>query len=247
MAATKILWIVALNNVDAFVAQAQAVGATGVAIRTRNQNFDKSIPKFHDAGIQVLGWRFPPVIKAKALAQAAHVVELMQAGLDGFIVDPEGDHAAGAIDNWDQAGLEGLAQEFCDTIRNAFPDKLFGTTSDHRALRTYPNLPFATFFQNSDKVYPQSYWRMQTPNGPKPVGKGHPRLNYEVGLEAYNEAGAELGKIVPMAGEIALAKPGEIEEYVAAAADHNVDELHFYSADVDENIPQHVFDSIAAA
>ena len=241
--ANKVLWIVTLDDVDAFLQQARAVGATKVAIRTRNKNFDESIPRFHDAGIEVLGWRFPPVVRDKALAQAAQVVELMKIGLDGFIVDPEGDANPGI--NWDQTGLEDLAQEFCDTIRNAFPDKLFGTTSDHRALRTYPNLPFATFFKNSDKVYPQSYWRMATAQGPKPVGKGHPRLNYNVGLEAYVEAGAALENIIPIAGEIALARDGEIEEYAAAASENNVDDLQFYTFDAEENVPQAVFDAIA--
>jgi hypothetical protein len=245
VAANKVLWIVTLDDVDAFVQQAQAVGATKVAIRTRNTNFDESIPAFHDAGIQVLGWRFPPVVHDKAIAQANHVVELMKTGLDGFIVDPEGDASNPGI-NWDQAGLQGLAQEFCDTIRNPFPDKLFGTTSDHRARRTFPKLPFATFIRNSDKVYPQSYWRMQTNHGPKPVGKGHPRPNYEVGLEAWQEAGAELENIIPIAGEIALATPDEINEYATAASDNNIDELQFYTADADENVPQAVFDAIAS-
>lgn len=245
-ATNKVLWIVVLDDVDAFVEQSQAVGATKVAIRTRNTNFDESIQKFHDVHIEVLGWRFPPVKRQKALAQAEQVVELMKNGLDGFIVDPEGDASNPDI-NWDQTGLDDLAQEFCDTIRNAFPDKLFGTTSDHRARRTFPRLPFATFINNSDKVYPQSYWRMRTPQGPKPVGKGHPGPNYLVGLEAWQEAGADLGKIIPIAGEIALAKAGEIQEYATAALENNVDELQFYTADADENVPQAVFDAIAAA
>lgn len=243
-AAKKILWTVDLNNISAFLQTAQAVGATAVAIRTRNTNFDKSIPAFHDAGIQVLGWRFPPVVHDKALAQANQVVELMKIGLDGFIVDPEGDASNPGI-NWDQAGLEGLAQEFCDTIRNPFPDKLFGTTSDHRAARVYPKLPFATFIGNSDKVYPQSYWRMETSTGPKPVGKGKPGPNYDVGLSAWQEVGAELGKIIPIGGEIVLATPAEIEAYAAAASANNVDELHFYATDDQGGIPGAISESIA--
>jgi hypothetical protein len=146
--------------------------------------------------------------------------------------------------NWDQPGLEDLANEYCSIITTAFPDRLFGTTSDHRAKRVYPNLPWNAFIDNSDKVYPQAYWRMQTPQGPRPVGKGQPAPNYEVALTAWQEVGAAVEAMVPMAGEIALARTGEIEAYGAAAAVNNVTELHFYAAD--EQVPLTVFQSIGS-
>ena len=67
---------------------------------------------------------------------------------------------------------------------------------------------------------------MQTEDGPRPVGNGKPQPNYEVALSAWQEVGAAIGTIVPMAGEIALARPGEIEAYGAAAASNGIDELH---------------------
>ena len=243
MATNKVLWVVNLPSIHALVQQAQSVKATAVAIRTTANNFGESIPAFHDEGIQVLGWRFPPTVRSIALDQAQHVVELMQLELDGFIVDPEG-HEKSSL-NWDQPGLADLAEQYCTIIRTAFPGKLFGTTSDHRAARVYPRLTWEAFINNSDKVYPQAYWRMQTDHGPRPVGKGRPQPNYDVALSAWEQVGAEAGKIIPMAGEIALAKQGEIESYVAAAATNGVNELHFYAAD--EGVPMSVFQSIAAA
>jgi hypothetical protein len=227
--ASKVLWIVNLHNIPHFLNQAREVGATAVAVRTTADNFHDSIPAFHDAGIRILGWRFPPVIRSKALDQAQHVVELMELGLDGFIVDPEGHESPNL--NWDQHGLEDLAGDYCRIIRSSFPDRLFGTSSDHRAARVYPKLPWSVFIGSSDRVYPQAYWRMETEHGPRPVGKGKPAPNYEVALNAWREAGADAGTIIPMAGEIALATAAEIAAYGAAAVTHGIDELHFYTAD----------------
>ena len=241
-AKNKVLWTVRLPSIHNFLLQAQAAKVTAVAIRTTENNLSESIPAFHDAGMRVFGWRFPPIRKSVALDQAQHVVDLLQMGLDGFIADPEG-HENPAL-NWDQPGLDDLAQEYCSIIRTAFPDRLFATTSDHRARRVFPNLPWTIFISHSDKVYPQAYWRMQTEDGPRPVGNGKPQPNYEVALSAWQEVGAAIGTIVPMAGEIALARPGEIEAYGAAAASNGIDELHFYTAD--DTVPAPIFQSIAA-
>ncbi len=247
MATEKVLWVVNLSDSGVHLAglliKAKALGATAVAIRTTATNFDESIPAFHDSNIKVLGWRWPSVNRPKALAQAQHVVELMNIGLDGFIADPEGDNRSDI--NWDQTGLDNLAQDFCSTIRTAFPNKLFGTTSHYRAKRLFNNLPWQVFIQHSDKVYPQTYWRVQTDKGPKPVGSGQPKQNYAVGLSAWQEIGAAPSAIIPMAGEIALALPEEIKAYAAAAAENHVNELHFYT--MDQPIPKLVSEAIAAA
>lgn len=192
------------------LSKAKAARATAVAVRTTATNFDLSIPTFHNAALKVLAWCWPPVDRERALDQARQVVELMRIGLDGFIVDPEGDIQRPQI-NWDLEGLDELAREYCSTIRDAFPDKLFGTTSHYRAKRIFRNLPWGAFVESSDRVYPQAYWRVQTAGGPRPVGSGRPRPNYSVALSAWQEAGAAAGIIVPMAGEICLARPAEVE------------------------------------
>jgi hypothetical protein len=62
--------------------------------------------------------------------------------------------------------------------------------------------------------------------------------------EAWVAAGAERSRIVPMAGEIALAQAAKISAYALAAARHGVAALHFYAYGVD--VPQAVWDAIAA-
>jgi len=47
-----------------------------------------------------------------------------------------------------------------------------------------------------------------------------------------------------MAGEIALARPGEIEAYRGIAAANHMDELHFYATD--GQVPMAVFQSISS-
>lgn len=240
--ATKILWTVHVPDLHSFQNRAEEVGASAVAVRTDFDNFHDAIPAFHDAGIRILGWRFPSTVRDRALAQAQHVVDLMELGLDGFIADPESDPNPHL--NWDQSGLEDLAREFCETIRSRFPAKLFGTTSHFRARRVFPNLPFGVFISNSDEVYPQAYWRVQTDHGPRPVSGGKPAPNYAEALDAWREAGADPGTIVPMAGEIAVVTREEIAAYGAAAATHGIEQLHFYTAD--DPVPDAVWQAIAA-
>jgi len=60
-AKNKVLWTVRLPGIHNFLLQAQAAKVTAVAIRTTENNLSESIPAFHDAGMRVFGWRFPPV------------------------------------------------------------------------------------------------------------------------------------------------------------------------------------------
>src|SRR5437870_4546451 len=86
MATNKVLWVVNLPNIHAFLQQAQAVKATAVAIRTTANNLDESIPAFHDAGIHVyvFGWSFPPVVRLLALDQAEELGKLDLMGLSSI-------------------------------------------------------------------------------------------------------------------------------------------------------------------
>src|SRR5213594_950566 len=79
-AKNKVLWTVRLPSIHNFLLQAQAAKVTAVAIRTTENNLSESIPAFHDAGMRVFGWRFPPIRKSVALDQAQHVVDLLQMG-----------------------------------------------------------------------------------------------------------------------------------------------------------------------
>jgi hypothetical protein len=234
----KTLWVVNYNSVQEFLAKAVAVGATAVAIRTDN-NISAAIPLFHARNIQVFGWRWPSAKRDAAMKEAAKVVGLLAEGLDGYYVDPEGD--PGKPWDWNQKGLESLAEDFCSAIKTAAPDKPFGTTSHYRINRVFPDLPRAIFFKYSDVFLPQAYWR--STDGV--IGHGMPADNYAVALDFWRSAGADPARIVPMAGEIAVATAAEIGAYAAAAATHDIPSLHFYA--FEDDVRAAVWNAIARA
>lgn len=151
---SKTLWVVNYDDVEAFLDQALAAGATGVAIRTDN-DVARAIPKFHDKGLMVFGWRWPSAHTDAAMKEADKVVALLGDGLDGYYVDPEGAEKARNGSplkpyDWDQRGLDSLAEAFCDRIRSAAPEREFGTTSHYRASAAFPKLPWVSILQILD-------------------------------------------------------------------------------------------------
>jgi len=130
---SKFLWIVNMNtetSETAFSKHALAIGATGVCIRTSSKRFPGTIKRFHDLNMKVYAWRWPSASKVGALNEAKNVAKnLIPAGLDGYIVDPESDKA-GAANDWNRSKLAPLAAEFCSTIKDAAPASfVFATTS----------------------------------------------------------------------------------------------------------------------
>jgi hypothetical protein len=234
----KILWVVNYHKLEDFLDRAQRVGATGVAIRTDN-DVAKAIQPFHDKNIRVYGWRWPSAKRDPAMKEAEGVADLLQQGLDGYFVDPEG--APGKPFDWNQPGLDDLAAEFCSTITGAAANKLFGTTSHYRAKSVFPRLPWATFFRHSDVLLPQSYWRSSDGT----IGHGIPADNYRVGLQAWQDAGGDRAKIVPMAGELAQVTDDEIAEHVAEADRQGISTLHFYT--YEDGVDDTVWDAISRA
>lgn len=233
----KILWVVGYQNLATFAAAATRIGATGVAIRTDN-DLAKAIGLFHARRIKVYGWRWPSARRDDALREAERVARAFDADMDGYYVDPEGEK--GKHYDWDRPGLEALADEFCAAVSAASKGRVFGVTSHYRARAIFPNLPWNNFFQRASVFLPQAYWRV--PQGP--IGRGIPAENYARAIAAWGAAGAERARIVPMAGEIALAKPPEIAEYADAAARHGIGALHFYT--YDGNVDPAVWSAIAA-
>jgi hypothetical protein len=244
VASSKVLWVVNYDSADDFLAQAVAVNATGVAIRTDN-DIASALPKFHDKGIKVFGWRWPSANRDSAMLQADRAATLLVNGMDGYFVDPEGHvdraHKKTFGDNWDQSGLEQLADDFCSRVKSGDPSKPFGVTSHYRAKATFPKLPWKTFFAHADVLLPQSYWRSDDGT----IGHGIPADNYVQGIEFWKQAGGDVAKIVPMAGEIALATAAEIRSHVATAAAKGVDSLHFYTAE--PRVKPAAWDAIASA
>jgi len=233
----KILWIVNMNTEGlevAFSKHALAIGATTVCIRTSSKRLPDAIKRFHDIGMKVYAWRWPPASQAGAQKEADAVAEdLIPSGLDGYIVDPESDKA-GASNDWNRAELAPLAAQFCQTIKSAAPASfLFGTTSGcaYPAPRMKPNIPWKEFFTASDVLLPQTYWRWTNPStgqrGQK-INGGSPAAAISKGVPAWQAK--SLGKpIVPMAGEVDVVTTEEIAAYGVALQNMNVTEGHFYT------------------
>lgn len=237
MSFDKILWVVNYDKLDEFVAQASAAKVTGVAIRTDN-DLEAAIPAFHAKGMKVYGWRWPSAKEDAAMKEAAKAVSLFGKGLDGYYVDPEGE--PGKPYDWDKPGLGLLAAKFSAAVANAAAGKPYGVTSHYRAKARHGNLPWAEFFQHATVLLPQSYWRV----GAGVVGHGDPADNYRQGIKFWKAAGGKQALIKPMAGEIAFAKPSEINAYAAEATANGVSELHFYTAT--ETVKPATWSAIAA-
>ncbi|MBZ9765525.1 hypothetical protein LB526_01960 [Mesorhizobium sp. CA6] len=158
----KTLWVVDIKTEAAekmFAKHALAVSATAVCIRTSRSRLQGAIDRFHKIGMEVYGWRWPSALPSATLAEANKVAQnLIPAGLDGYIVDPEGSN------DWNnpKTDLGPLATQFCDTIRKAAGKNfVFGTASGcaYPSLGGKPHIPFEVFFAASDVLLPQTYWR----------------------------------------------------------------------------------------
>ena len=240
----KVLWIVGMNagaDQAQVLTRAQQMGATAVCIRTDNAALPAAIPTFHAAGIEVRGWRWPagqPGPHAAphyyALDEAQYLTTtLMPAGLDGYVFDIESDHP-GQVNDWNAAAHQPLAQAFCDQIAHAIASGVptcgapfrLGLTAGCQQPSNDPAIPWATFVQACDTLYPQAYWRASLATGPTKIHGGTPQSSYGKATAAWAPIAA--GKpLVCMAGELGLTTTQEIAAYGKIAA--NQDELHFYA------------------
>lgn len=233
----KVLWVINYNSITEFVKAAVDMKVTDVAVRSDN-DVQKAIDVFGAKGIGVYSWRWPSANRDPAMKEAAKIVGLLGKGLKGYYVDPEG--APGKPYDWDQKGLEKLADDFCKAVKSAATNgQQLGVTSHYRAHKVFPRLPWSNFFKHADVLLPQSYWRVQG----GVVGHGIPKDNYDRGIEFWTAAGGKESTIVPMAGEIDKVTAAEIRQYAKAASDQGRSELHFYT--YTGNVPGSVRQAIA--
>jgi hypothetical protein len=246
--ARKFLWLISMGSggTPQIVQHAQNAGADAVCVRTSNPSLPAAIPVLHAAGIQVYGWRWPAVTPTPhstshyyAIDEANYVVtQLIAAGLDGYIVDPESDHPHD-INDWNQSSLASLAQKFCAAIKGGAvaagkPGFRFGVTSGC----SYPNasgkpfIPWAEFVAASDALYPQTYWRWTNPEtgNQQGINGGSPAAAITAGRTSWGRI-AEGKPIIPMAGELDVITGAEIATYGMISAEM-AGELHFF-ADTD--------------
>ena len=234
----KVLWVVNYNSLGQFLQRAQAAKVTAVAIRTDN-HVDQALQPFHDAGMQVYGWRWPSAQPDGAMIEAHRAAALLAQGLDGYFVDPEGQ--PGKPFDWDRPGLQDLATQFCTTIKSAAPGKPLGVTSHYRARQIFPNLPWAAFFAQADILLPQAYWRVAQ----GPVHHADPVENYRDSIQAWVQAGGTRAKIQPMAGELVHVHGNEVKAYAQEASNQGVATLHFYTDE--PGIADEVWGAVAQA
>jgi len=231
----KVLWVVDGSR-DRLLDRATYIGASAVAVRTTNNWLKAAMPAFKAKNIDVLAWRWPGVRPANtaghyfALEEAQFVVEeLIPAGLSGYIVDAESDGPDHPGDDWDHANLDTLAANFCDTIKTAgrkkTPNFLFGITSGRKYPTSFPNIPWKTFVQCADAVYPQFYWYGDS----GPEGGGTPQSAFDSGMKSWKTLNFGAMRIVPIIGQIAHVKATEISSYSAILNANKFDEVHFYS------------------
>ncbi len=233
----KFLWIVDMNTdarETAFAKHALAMNATGVCIRTSSKRLPEAIERFHDLGLKVYAWRWPPANATGAQKEASFVAEsLIPKGLDGYIVDPESDKA-GASNDWNRAVCSPIATQFCSAIiRGASKSFVFGITSGcaYPAANMKPHIPWREFCSGSAALYPQCYWRWTNPE----TGQRGQRINGGTPQKAIDKAmpswrAQSLGKpVIPMAGEIDVVTPEEIAEFGKALEAMGVSEGHFYA------------------
>jgi hypothetical protein len=234
----KVLWTVSMSNAaeeQQLLAHAQAIAATGVAIRTSNQRLAAAIPRFHSQGIKVFGWRWPACrpttspLNYYAPKQAAYVAgTLIPAGLDGYFPDIESDNDDGSND-WDNQGFAELARDFCKTIKAAAPAGfVLALTSGAPQPHNNANIPWAPFVAASDYLLPQTYWRIRTAQGGTSINGGTPAS--AIGVGDLRWAPIAQGKtLVPMLGELDTVTGPEIASFGAALKARGERRLHVYT------------------
>ncbi len=242
---TKFLWVVSVNEVPPkkILEHVKASKAQAVCIRTSNSDLPASIALFRAHGIKVFGWRWPAVVHFPnapphyyALDEARYVAEaLIPAGLDGYIVDPESDHP-GDADDWNHESLAPLAREFCNIIASGAAasgktEFRFGVTSgaNFPSLQGKPHIPWQQFVEQSDAVYPQTYWRWRRPSDARSqdLHGGRPGVASALGHAVWSNVSS--GKpIIPIGGELDVITASEIAKFGKEVLKLG-NEVHFYA------------------
>lgn len=144
----------------AMAARAVEAGCTHVLIkvaeRTHAFGFDPAgadlvqpaAAALRDRQIQVWGWHY--VYGDNPTGEAAAAVKRVRGlGLDGYVIDAEGEYR--------QAGKAAAARSFMAALRQGLPD-LPVALSSYRFPAYHRALPWADFLERCDLVMPQVYW-----------------------------------------------------------------------------------------
>jgi hypothetical protein len=270
----KGLWIEDLDDNQArIIRHIKNTGAKTICVRTTASSLKGLLPKFQqEMGLKVYGWRWPhlfPNPKSKPIDpnhpdpakddaaywpnEMARVIDLVKAGIDGYIFDIESEDAHPAIpQDWDNKDIPDRAQQaqtFANGISQAFKDRntpyVLGLTSHQIGFKNYPGIPWQSFLDVCNVLFPQTYWRFRNDadrcqdeaspiNDPKhPTGRPEQAvLNGYTDYANKRDANGKVLPIIPVAGEIGCVTADEIRRFAKAIAPHNPSEAHFY-VDVD--------------
>jgi hypothetical protein len=241
----KGLWITNGSSAERLLAKARMMKATSVCVRTDNHWLPAAIPLFHDAGIEVYAWRWPAVKDEGfhdkhyfADHQAEYVAaELMPAGLDGYILDPEGSAKPHQDWNSEDVDVAALAKRFFEAIvkqRDADTGSrlnkgrfLLGLTSGNRFPTQQPRVPWAEMVAYCDTLFPQTYWWSDDHGGKIEVHGGTPEKTVASAMKAWPKI-QDGRRIVPLGGPLTLSSIEELVAFGDVAADNGWDEVHYY-------------------
>lgn len=256
---TKALWV---EDLDGNLARVQsdiaATRANLLCIRTTAATLSAQLPGFKRQGLRVYGWRWPHLYADPRLSHdAAHwpnelntVSALVTAGLDGYIFDIESDGGSPpAPKDWDNPQITDRVHQaamFANAVKAAFLNRgtphHLGLTSHQWGFTNYPGIPWRSFLDVCDALYPQTYWRFRNDSDVctieahdysvrPPRAKGTPDQALHNGFTDYankrNAAGAVL-PIIPIAGEMGCVLAGEMTHFGSLVAQRSLSEAHFY-------------------
>ncbi len=153
----KGIWIWRLSeaeggNVSAIIERCKNIGIEWVAIKCGDGRYfwsqckPSTIKQFQNAGIKVFGWQY--VYGDDPIAEANISNQILDTGVDGFIIDAEGEYE-GKPDN---------AITYLEKIREEHSDSFIAYTPF--PIRDYhTDFPYLEFGKYCDAVMPQDYWK----------------------------------------------------------------------------------------
>jgi hypothetical protein len=147
---------------SAIAAKAVAAGLSHVLFKVADRTYayglnwhgqDQVAPvaaALHAKGLQVWGWHYvygqDPPGEARAAIQRAH-----QLGLDGYVIDAEGEYTA--------PGMAAAAHTFMVGLKAGLPAEMPVALSSYRYPSVHRDLPWAAFLEHCDLSMPQVYWQ----------------------------------------------------------------------------------------
>lgn len=169
-------------------------------------------------GIQVWGWHYvygqQPVAEARAAVQ-----RVRQLGLDGYVIDAEGEY--------ERPGMTDPAHAFMNALKESLPAETLVALSSYRYPSLHRNLPWATFLEHCDLVMPQVYW-LGAHNSAVQLTRSV-KENSDAKLVGVTRPVVPTGAAFGSGDWIATAD--DLEKFLAAAQQLKLSAANFYSWD----------------